>query len=299
MTASLRTSCEFSRRQRDSWRAQAVKQEVIRRGSSWWAGEQRGWLPPTCCSESGIAWVETETLRSLWSVQISWDTLIRSLIVMSGDPPGGEWQGRGPHPHTLRGRLVRRPGGHEVPGEEETSNHQWSRIHLSLTCSDWVLIFKIFEYLGVPLTEFTHVSHTRESYVWLNGKYYNADDVGLYAESLDLPPRSERKMMEIYKMFNITKVPRDRKGNLLNPMGLCYQILDKNVDLRKMCINDVWVLEVYSFITKFNELQVTSKVLDWCVEQSGSWSQFDQSLGHCWHAESLLWLLCVWVHHRQ
>ena len=100
-------------------------------------------------------------------------------------------------------------------------------------------MFKIFEYLGVPLTEFTHVSHTRESYVWLDGKYYNADDVGLYAESLDLPPRSERKMMEIYKMFNITKVPRDRKGNLLNPMGLCYQILDKNVDLRKMCTSDV------------------------------------------------------------
>lgn len=98
---------------------------------------------------------------------------------------------------------------------------------------------KIFEYLRVPLTEFTHVSHTRESYVWLNGQYYNAEDVGLYAGSLDRPLKSERKMMEIYDMFNITKIPRDRNGNLLNPLGLCYNILDKNVDLRKMCINDV------------------------------------------------------------
>ena len=101
------------------------------------------------------------------------------------------------------------------------------------------VIIKIFEYLRVPLTEFTHVSHTRESYVWLNGQYYNADDVGLFAESQDLPPKSERKMMEIYNMFNITNIPRDRKGNLLNPLGLCYNILDKNVDLRNMCMNDV------------------------------------------------------------
>ena len=101
------------------------------------------------------------------------------------------------------------------------------------------MILKIFEYLRVPLTEFTHVGHTRESYVWLNGQYYNADDVGLFAESQDLPPKSERKMMEIYNMFNITNIPRDRKGNLSNPLGLCYKILDKNVDIRKMCINDV------------------------------------------------------------
>ena len=137
--------------------------------------------------------------------------------------------------------MVWRPRRHEVPSKEKTSDHQRSNVN---TCFREIprltpVLIKIFEYLRVPLTEFTHVSHTRESYVWLNGQYYNADDVGLYAESQDLTPKSERKMMEIYNMFNITKVPRDRKGNLLNPLGLCYNILDKNVDMRKMCINDV------------------------------------------------------------
>ena len=54
----------------------------------------------------------------------------------------------------------------------------------------------------------------------MNGKYYNADDVGLCSKEengCSKGVKDEKAVLEMYKLFNVTNPPRDAQGKLDKP----------------------------------------------------------------------------------
>ena len=86
------------------------------------------------------------------------------------------------------------------------------------------------------MTRFTHLYETDCSYFVLGNKYYSVGDLG--AKDTDAPP-NEEKLLEVYQMFDIKTPPRNEStGALLNPFGICLEILDTKLDLQEICRND-------------------------------------------------------------
>ena len=95
---------------------------------------------------------------------------------------------------------------------------------------------QILEHLKIPVTRFTHLYETDSSYFVLGNNYYSVNDLG--AKDTEAAPR-EDKLLEVYKMFDIKTPPRNEStGALLNPFGICLDILDAKVDLEEICRND-------------------------------------------------------------
>ena len=95
---------------------------------------------------------------------------------------------------------------------------------------------QILEHLKIPVTRLTHLFETDSSYFVLGDKYYSVNDLG--AKDTGAPP-NEEKLLEVYQMFDIETPPRNEStGTLLNPFGICLEILDTKVDLKEICRND-------------------------------------------------------------
>ena len=79
--------------------------------------------------------------------------------------------------------------------------------------------------------------------MWLNGKYYNADDVGLCSKEengCSKGVKDEKAVLEIYKLFNVTNPPRDAQGKLEKPDKMIDTVLYETPhDLKQLCMNDM------------------------------------------------------------
>ena len=79
--------------------------------------------------------------------------------------------------------------------------------------------------------------------MWLNGKYYNADDVGLCSKEengCSKRVKDEEAVLEIYKLFNVTNPPRDAQGKLEKPDKMIDTVLYNTPhDLKQLCMNDM------------------------------------------------------------
>ena len=78
---------------------------------------------------------------------------------------------------------------------------------------------------------------TPESYFWLNGNYYNVDDLGY----LDFNVKNERKLKRIYNLFNISlaKVPKEESGKLKSPKRWWVDLLMQQKDPKELCRDDM------------------------------------------------------------
>ena len=95
---------------------------------------------------------------------------------------------------------------------------------------------QILDHLEIPVTRFTHLFETDSSYFVLGDRYYSVRDLGAKDSS---DPPDERKLLEVYQLFDIRNPPRNSStGSLLNPWGLCAEILEQRVDLQQMCKYD-------------------------------------------------------------
>jgi hypothetical protein len=139
------------------------------------------------------------------------------------------------------------------------------------------ILHGVVKALKLPLTPFTRLSQTDGSYFFLNGKYYKAHSLGAYRadtganngseaklrpkldpqlnrivarepmssqsvgsrESYLTQPRvDEKKLTEIYSLFNITVTDSLRSGNgshapLLNPFALLDDIFEEKLNLKE------------------------------------------------------------------
>ena len=87
------------------------------------------------------------------------------------------------------------------------------------------------------MTRFTHDYNTKESYLYVGGKYYRAEDLGLVDDVNKTKAFNEEKLMELYKLFDVKNPPKTPNGKLEHIWTLLDDI-DQDVTVEDMCLND-------------------------------------------------------------
>ena len=88
--------------------------------------------------------------------------------------------------------------------------------------------------MKIPVTRFTNTFESEGSYLSIDGKYWDVDDLALRNKKSSF---NEEKLMELYRLFNVKNPPRDNNGKLLHIYALYDEILG-HVDLKHLCEND-------------------------------------------------------------
>ena len=81
------------------------------------------------------------------------------------------------------------------------------------------------------MKRFTENHETRSSYFFLGGKYYKASELGAKKIPGGHFPPDEKKLLEVYKLFDIRKPPLNiSTGRLLNPFDIHDEIAGSGLD---------------------------------------------------------------------
>ena len=99
------------------------------------------------------------------------------------------------------------------------------------------IFFQVLNNLGIPVTRFTHDYNTKESYLYVGGKYYSAEELGLVDDDSETKSFDEQKLMELYKLFDVKDPPKTKNGKLEHIWTLLNDI-DQDVTMEDMCLND-------------------------------------------------------------